>query len=149
MKIEINKKEYRDLLDILYLADWVLHCYKEPESPETAAYRHLEQKLLALAREMGFENLVEFDSEMAQYFPTREYDETNAVMAAIVDYDNESFWQELMERLAMRDLILQKGQEKVAAMDDEERLVKTDKLQEKYAAEFQRYSLSRLFVKEA
>ena len=75
---------------------------------------------------MGFANLVEYDPEMKKYFPTREYDETNVVMDAIVDYDNESFWEELMERLATRDLILKEGKEKVMAMDDEERLVKTE-----------------------
>ena len=60
-----------------------------------------------MAKEMGFANLVEYDPEMGKYFPTREYDETNVVMDAIVDYDNESFWEELMERLATRDLIVQ------------------------------------------
>ena len=148
MKIEITKKEYRALLDVFHIADWVLHAYKTEEGPETEEYRDLEQKFLAMAKEMGFENLVEFDPEMGKYFPTREYDETNVVMDAIVDYDNESFWEELMERLATRDLMRQEGKEKVMAMDDEERLVKTENLREKYAAEFERYGLSRLVVKE-
>ena len=147
MKIEITKKEYRALLDIFHIADWVLHCYKDPEIPETKEYRILEQKFLVMAKEMGFENLVEFDPQMGQYFPTREYDETNLVTDCIVDYDNESFWEELIERLAMRDLILKEGNDKVMAMDDEERLVKTENLREKYATEFERYGLSRLIIK--
>ncbi len=97
---------------------------------------------------MGFANLVEYDPEMKKYFPTREYDETNVVMDAIVDYDNESFWEELMERLATRDLIVKEGKEKVMAMDDEERLAKTEDLREKYAAEFERYGISRVVIKE-
>ena len=147
MKIEITKKEYRALLDIFHLADWVLHCYKDPEIPETEEYRILEQKFMALAKEMGFANLVEFDPESGQYFPTREYDETNLATAAIVDYDNESFWEELIERLAMKDLILKEGKDKVLAMADEEKLVKTENFREKYAAEFEQHGLSRLIIK--
>jgi hypothetical protein len=148
MQIEISKKEYRILLDVFHLADWILHCYKTAEGPETEEFRHLEQKFFALAKKMGFANLVEFDPEMGQYFPTREYDETNLAMDAIVDYDNESFWEELTERLATRDLILKEGKEKVMAMDDEERLVKTEDLREKYAVEFERHGISRLIIKE-
>ena len=40
------------------------------------------------------------------------------------------------------------GKEKVMAMDDEERLVKTEKLRDKYAAEFERHGISRMVIKE-
>lgn len=148
MKIDLTQKEYRLLLDIFHIADWVLHSHKMEEGPETEEYRNLEQKFFSFAQEMGFANLVEYDQEMKQYFPTREYDETNVVMEAIVEYDNESFWGELMERLAMRDFIVKEGKEKVMAMDDEERLVKTEALREKYAAEFEKHGISRVVIKE-
>jgi hypothetical protein len=147
MKIEISKEEYRALLDVFHIADWVLHCYKDPENPETEEYRRLEQKFLALAEKMGFGNLVEYDNEMKQYFPTREYEETTAVMDAIVDYDNESFWEELTERLAMRDLARQVGKDKVAAMDFDERLVKIESFRKGYEAEFRKHGLNRLVIK--
>ena len=69
-------------------------------------------------------------------------------MDAIVDYDNECFWDELTERLAYRDLILQEGKDKVIGMDFEERLVKTEALREKYSDEFYRNGLSRVVIKE-
>jgi hypothetical protein len=148
MKIDITKKEYRALLDVFHIADWVLHAYKTEEGPETEEYRNLEQKFLSFAKEMGFEHLVEFDAETGKYFPTREYEDTSSVMDAIVDYDNESFWDELIERLASRDLILQEGKDKVMAMDFEERLVKTETLKEKYSDEFYRNGLSRVIITE-
>jgi hypothetical protein len=148
MKIEITKKEYRTLLDIFHIADWVLHAYKTEEGPETEEYRNLEQKFLSLAKEMGFEPLVEFDAETGKYYPTREYEDTSSVMDAIVDYDNECFWDELTERLASRDLSRQEGKDKVLAMDFEERLVKTEALREKYSDEFYRNGLNRVVIKE-
>jgi hypothetical protein len=148
MKIDITKKEYRTLLDVFHLADWVLHAYKTEEGPETEEYRALEQKILSLAADMGFEPLVEFDAETGKYFPTREYEDTSSVMDAIVDYDNECFWDELIDRLAYRDLILQEGKDKVLGMDFEERFVKTEALREKYSDEFYRNGLSRVVIKE-
>jgi hypothetical protein len=148
MKIDITKEEYRALLDVFHIADWVLHAYKTEEGTETGEYRALEQKILSLAADMGFDHLVEFDADTGKYFPTREYEDTSAVMDAIVDYDNECFWDELIERLASRDLIRQEGKDKVLAMDFEERLVKTEALREKYSDEFYRNGLSRVYIKE-
>jgi hypothetical protein len=146
MNIEINKEEYRLLLDVFHIADWVLHAYKTEEGPETEEYRDLEQKFLALAEEMGFGHFVAYDREMNRYFPTREYEETTMVMDAIVDYDNESFWEELTERLALRDLIQQEGKDRVAAMDFNERLIRTESLRERYEKEFKRRGLDRLVL---
>lgn len=148
MKIEITKEEYRTLLDVLHIADWVFHAYKTEEGADTEEFRNLEQKFLAMAKEMGFEPFVEYDPEMQKYFSSREYEETSSVMDAIVDYDNECFWDELTERLASRDLNLQEGRDKVMAMDFEERLIKTEALREKYAREFERQGLSRVVIKE-
>jgi hypothetical protein len=92
--------------------------------------------------------LVEYDPEMKKYFPTREYEETSSVMEAIVDYDNESFWETLMERLATRDLIQQDGKDKVMAMDFEARLVKTGTLRVRYEEEFDRHGVDRLVIKD-
>ena len=54
MKIEITKKEYRALLDVFHIADWVLHSYKTEEGPETEEYRNLEQKFFSFAAGNGF-----------------------------------------------------------------------------------------------
>jgi len=148
MNIEISKKEYRTLLDVLHIADWVLHAYKTEEGPETEEFRVLEQKFLSLAEDMGFGHFVEYDAEMKKYFPTGEYEETSSVMDAIVDYDNECFWDELTERLATRDLIQQEGKDKVMAMDFEERMIKMETLQGRYEEEFERQRLNRLVIKE-
>ena len=148
MNIEISKKEYRTLLDVLHIADWVLHAYKTEEGPETEEFRVLEQKFLSLAEDMGFGHFVEYDAEMKKYFPTREYEETSSVMDAIVDYDNECFWDELTERLATRDLIQQEGKDKVVALDFEERMIKMETFQGRYEEEFERQGLNRLVIKE-
>ena len=58
---------------------------------------------------MKYENLVAYAPEHNRYFPTREYEETSSAQAFIVEYDNDSFWEELTSRLAERDLARQLG----------------------------------------
>lgn len=146
MKINITKKEYRTLLDVFEIADWVLHSYKTADDPETERYRVLEQKFLSLAKDMGFKHLVEYDAKTGQYFPTKRYEEESSVMKFIDEYDNETFWDELSERLAFRDLIMQEGEEKVRAMSLEERFQKVEALREKYLNEFQMNGLNRIKI---
>ena len=79
MKIDTTKEEYRLLLDMLSISDWVMNSYKLEDDPETEPYAAFEQKLLSYAKDFGFDNLVQYDAE-EEYFPTAEYEaaETDA-----------------------------------------------------------------------
>jgi len=58
MKINITKKEYRTLLEMIEIANWVLFAHKIEKDPETDKFRELEQKLLSYAKDMGAKHLV-------------------------------------------------------------------------------------------
>ncbi len=62
MNLVLSRKEFRSLLEVLEIADWVLHAYKAEEPAETRPYRELEQKVLAMAESFGFEDLVDYDA---------------------------------------------------------------------------------------
>ena len=149
MKIDLTKKEYRDLLDVLYVANWVFSAHKVEEDPRIERFEQLEQKFLALSKQMKFENLVEYDVALDTYFPTREYEETSAAHTFISEYDNDSFWDELAIRLAERDLLKQMGgSEKMANLPKEEMLKKLFQLEEFYGDEFARNGLENLQLRE-
>jgi hypothetical protein len=94
MKIDLTRKEYRDLLDMLSIAEWVLNAHKVEKDPRTERYRKPEQKFFALAKRMKYENLIAYAPEHDRYFPTREYEEKSSTQAFITEYDNDSFWEE-------------------------------------------------------
>ena len=145
MKIDLTQKEYRDLLDVLYVAHWVFSAYKVEEDPRIERFDQLEQKFLALSKQMKFENLVEYDEDLDTYFPTREYEETSAAHVFINEYDNDTFWDELASRLAERDLLKQMGgPEKMVNLPKEEMLEKLFQLEEFYGDEFVRNGLKNL-----
>lgn len=147
MEIELTTNEYKTLLEMVQIASWILHAHKVEHGPETKVYRDLEQKILSLAKEAGFENLVEYDRGMKEYFPTREFEEENPAMQFIDEYDEETFWDELAERLASRDLVEEEGEEKVNEMDPWERATRIESLHGGYLEEFERYGLERLRIR--
>ncbi|MDI6791796.1 MAG: hypothetical protein QME81_02850 [bacterium] len=68
-------------------------------------------------------------------------------MEFIEEYKNDTFWEELIHRLAERDLIRQLGGIKnVAKLSFEECVKKIVVLEEKYAAEFEARGLDGLSI---
>ncbi len=147
MQFEITKEEYRDLLDLLYVSDWVLHAHKTQDEPGTKNYRKLEQKILAFAEEMGFGHLIMYEPKHDRYYPTRTFEDVSAAERFIDEYDDNTFWEELVARLAERDLIEQEGGlSKFMRLSLEERLEKQWELEKGYAAEFEEHGLENIRI---
>ncbi len=143
MKINITKKQYRTFLEMLEIADWVLHAH-DTERVETKKYREFEQLVFSFAKDCGFENLVEYDEEMNEHFPTREFEETSPGMDYIRDFENDTFWNELVERLTERDLIRLYGEDRVDSMNRQELAEKENQLEKRYAEEFYQNGLENV-----
>lgn len=145
MQIELSTEEYRQLVDVLYLADWLLTAHKVGDDPRVEVYHQLVQKLYARAQEMGLSHLIEYAAEFDQYFPTRDFESGTPIHEFIDEYDDETFWDELTRRLAERDLLAQMGSwEKIQKLSTEDRIRKLGQLEEQYAAEFARSGLENL-----
>ncbi|MGD0058646.1 MAG: hypothetical protein ABSD58_04430 [Verrucomicrobiia bacterium] len=124
MKINFTKKDYLTLLEILHIAAWVLHAHRTDEPDDRKKYREFEQWIFSLAKDYGCENLIDLDPKSGRYWPTREHDVTSPVMAFIEEYNDESFWDELKNRLVDRDLCRELGEQKFSSLPIEERFAK-------------------------
>lgn len=144
MEIDFSKKEYRMLLDFMYLGDWMLDSYKTDEDPATEQYRQLQQKILSYAEKIGFGHLVEYSGDLKAYFPTRKHED--ALQEHIQEYDEDNFWAELADHLAWRDLERQEGAKKLEKMDDEERMTKFWTIEDSYKDEFYEHGLEHVVV---
>ncbi len=137
MKIHLTKKEYRLLLDILFISNWVMTARKiGGENPKAKPYEDLEQKLLAYAGDFGFKKLVSYHKDSGRYFPTIEYEEMGTDHAFIDEFEQEVFWDELAHRLAQRDFLEEKGVVKAKEMDPLERLTEEEEKAADYDEEF-------------
>ena len=61
MKMNFTKKDYLSLLEILQIADWVLHAQRTDEPEDRKKYREFEQRIFSLAKDYGCDHLVQFD----------------------------------------------------------------------------------------
>jgi hypothetical protein len=146
MKIHFTKKEYRLLLDIVHIAEWVMNSYTVGDNTRSQPYDSIEQKILSHAKDFGFENLVLYDQKSQKFFPTREYEESEDARLFIEEFEEEVFWEELCNRLAQRDLLKEKGLDKVKEMDVIERMSAEDEIAEKYNKEFVENGIRNLII---
>jgi len=148
MKIHFTKKEYRLLLDMIYISEWIMNSRTIDENEMSKPYGELEQKILSYARECGYENLITYAKEFKKYYPTAEYELDEKVMSFIDEFEEESFWEKLSSRLAQRDLIQKIGRLKFQEMEPIDRMTEEDEIAEKYNEEFIENGVNNLIIKE-
>lgn len=147
MNIEMTEEEYRDLLDVLHMAEWMMHAHETEKDPASAPYDRIIQKLYALAQPMGQAHLVEYDAESREYFVTRKFDEDSIAWEFIEDFTEETFWDELIHRLTDRDLARKiGGYDRLDNLTMKERFALESPIIEKYSQEFEAQGLERLEI---
>lgn len=148
MKIHLTKKEYRLLLEILSVSEWVMHSHQIESNENCKQHDLLMQKLLSYYKDFKCEDLVEHDQVDNQYFQTIIDDDESPVNVIIKEYETEVFWEELTQRLARRDLIEKHGAKEVAEMEPMDRFEAILKESEKYHEEFEKAGIENLKIEK-
>ena len=146
MKIHLTKKEYRLLLDMLCISEWIMNSQDTEKNEKSEPYTKLEQKLMSYAKEYGYDNLITYSSSLEGYYPTKEYEFDEQVMSFIDDFEEHSFWEKLCSRLAQRDLVEELGVLKVKEMEPLQRMTEEDKFADKYYNEFENNGVKNLRI---
>ena len=133
MNIELTDKEFRRLLDMVYIGNWILNSTRGDDRFED--YDLLQEKLFALCPSSGMRSLVQ--NWHGHIFPSRAY-EDGGIHEAIADYEDAIFYNILAEELARRDLGLE-------ATDPEDFTELSNRMEE-YLAEFDRNGLNAINV---
>lgn len=118
MNIELTNKEFRRLLDLVYIGNWILNSTRGDDRFHD--YDEVESKLFALCRAAGMPELAERWNNII--IPSRAYAE-GGIHEAIMDYEDTVFFEILAEELARRDMdyepISQENYEELCSrMDD-------------------------------
>ena len=99
MNLELSKKEFRRLLDMAYIGNWILNSMRGEDRFED--YDWVESLLFQKAAEAGMPSLAEWcDGEI---LPSRAFID-GGIHEAIVEYENSVFFEILAEDLARRDM---------------------------------------------
>ena len=145
MEIDFTKKEYRLLLDMLAIADWIMHANAIEEEHYFHEHQKLKDKLLSYYKQMDATDIIKSAQDLNGFFETNDY-EQYIQNSFIQPYDEQYFWDELIDRLSQRDAVSTVGFEEYVKMECEERLQNLDEIKERYANEFQESGLNNLKI---
>lgn len=99
MEVQLTRKQFRRLLDMVYIGNWVLNSTRGDDRFED--YDQVESLLFAQAAREGMEPLAEvYHGEIV---PSRAFAE-GGIHEAIIEYENNVFFDILAEDLARRDM---------------------------------------------
>ncbi len=133
MQIELTEKEFRRLLDMVYIGNWVLNSCREEDRFED--YDDLEEKLFSLCPDHGMRTLAQ--RWRGHTYPSRAFEE-GGIHEAIADYEDAVFYDILAEELARRDM----AAEQVNQEDQEELSARM----EEYFAEFEKNGIDNMKI---
>lgn len=99
MKIELSEQQYRYLLDLVYIGNWVVNSTREND--RIREYDAVESLIFSHCPAHGMGKLAErLDGEI---IPSRAFAD-GGIHEAIADYEDVVFYEILAEELALRDM---------------------------------------------
>ena len=99
MQIELTTKEFRRLLDLVYIGNWVLNSIRGED--RFGDYDHVESKLFGLCQGTKMQSLVEKWENTD--IPSKAFAE-GGIHEAIACYEDAVFYEILAEELSRRDM---------------------------------------------
>ena len=99
MELDLTRKQFRRLLDLVYIGNWILNSTRGEDRFKD--YDEVESLLFGKAALEGMPTLAEiYEGEI---IPSRAFAE-GGIHEAIMEYENNVFFQILAEDLARRDM---------------------------------------------
>lgn len=145
MHLRFTESELATLIEMVSLAANVASLNQKPGSEaNVAVFEDLENKLLERARHSGFSHIIEFDDEKQAYRVTAEFEAGAFYQECFEEFREESFWEELVIRLADRDLIRSIGLGPWEKMTEPERRAQTQDREKHYWEEFTKNGIERV-----
>ncbi|HVU23043.1 MAG TPA: hypothetical protein VHE13_02890 [Opitutus sp.] len=145
MKVSFTTKEYTRLLELVHLGLSVAGARADDPATMPERYADVAQKVMGLAEVFGCADLVEADVN-GELFPNEKLTEGPAG-ERLGQFIDDTFWNELVARLATRDLRAEIGEEATEAdelaPEHEEKLAEHE---DAYWREFEKDGVDHLVV---
>lgn len=133
MNLELNKKQFRRLLDLVYIGNWILNSTRGDQ--RFTDYDEVESLIFGRAALEGMPGLAEL--YQGEIVPSRAFVE-GGIHEAIAEYENNVFFDILAEDLARRDM-------DDAPIDESNYAELTSRI-DAYIAEFEQHGTDNILV---
>ncbi len=143
--ITLTRKRFKALLKAVYLGNWMANAYRTDDMLKE--YENIEDYIFSLAPQFGLDKYMDHEeSDGDRYYPTSIFEETTDVHRVQEAYGEETFWDELAERLGQRDFFKKYSVEEIKKMSREEYFTKLSDCIDTFNEEFEKFGLERLRV---
>lgn len=140
MQIKLSKEQYRELVKLIYLGNWMMNSFRNGEERVTSV-EDVEQYIYSFANQFDAKDLIQYKDQYDFYDVTAEFEAE--MQPFIDDYDDDTFWAELADRLALRDISRKLGP--IQYLTDDQLNDKFE-LEEKYYREFEKNGLKNVII---
>lgn len=147
MKIDFTKEQFSALLRIIYLGNWMANANRIED--RIKKYEEIENYIFSYAQQFGFDKYVDNEeADKGKFYPTRKFEEKTDVHKLHEEYDEEIFWDELIDRLGERDFYRHYSKEEIQNMTQDERFEKLYEFINKWADEISENGIEKLESKK-
>jgi hypothetical protein len=143
MTLNLTPEEYRALMKVVFLGNWMANAYREEALAE---FDNIEQVLLSQASAFKADDIVDFDKKKKAWIHTRAFEDDMG--ERIDEYNIEALYDELGYWLARRDLINEIGEPEANRMTPAELSNAAQSYLEKYDEEFDDNGIERIGIIE-
>jgi hypothetical protein len=147
MKINFTKKEYKSLIEALDITNWIINSFRGNFGFGGESKKHVElaNKIHSYAEEIGCEEHIK-PNESVTGCRLRVGTENTETRAYIEQFVENSFWLELANKLAERDVLNKYSVLSLSDIPTEERIDMLCEAENKWEDEFDKYGLERIGI---
>ena len=147
MNFRFSDSEIHTLVDLLSLATMVAEWNHHPAfQNQMAVINRLENKIFEHLHHAGYHQMIEFDEIEQRYQVTDEFEKKSFFSQCYEEFRQESFWEELVIRLADRDLARRIGFEAWNQLSEEQRRAQTVEQEKRYWMELEKHGIDHLHI---
>ncbi len=146
-QITLTANQYLTLLKAVYLGAWMANSHRAgtDDDPRYAEFVEISDFLFSLAPKFGLAHFVDSVSAGdSAHLPTMEFEEETGVHALHHEYDDDTFWDELCDRLGERDFHRRYTPEEIMEMSEDERFMKLQECVIAYEVETEKHGIDKL-----
>jgi hypothetical protein len=143
-EIKLTPQQYEDLVKLVYLGNYLINNFRSDQ--ELDRFNALESYVFSRAKDFGLAWVMDMDEETGEIYPSREFSQAEEVSLFIEDFVENSFWDELINRMTSRDLFRKYGQQVVESMPWEDLMKKEEPVFQKYVNEIEMNGVENLEI---
>jgi hypothetical protein len=141
MKIELTNKQYKDLIELLFLGNWLANASRTgAEGDERLEkYEEIQDYILSQAKHFQADDVVK--EEGNDFYTTMDFEKL--LMPIVEEYDDYTFWEQISMKLANRDMLREIGPVSQLKEEHRERMYE---IEDQYEIEFNKNGLKNLEI---